>query len=223
MYPQTRGEEMTKSVALLAGLLAAATTIPASAATTVTFNGGSGTLPANMIVIENFETFASGTPGAAIGPNAFVYNGSVGGASARPAYGSTGNFATVLTGGSYSIAFAATNRLSFVLGSLDTYNTLTLQYEDGTSQAYVGGQIINDLSFPSGNQISGETNGVVNYAVANGPRLVGATFNSSANSFEFDNIATAVPEPATWALMIGGFGLVGTMSRRRTRATSVYA
>jgi hypothetical protein len=27
----------------------------------------------------------------------------------------------------------------------------------------------------------------------------------------------AVPEPATWAMMIAGFGLVGVMARRRAR------
>ena len=34
----------------------------------------------------------------------------------------------------------------------------------------------------------------------------------------------AVPEPATWAMMIGGFGLVGgAIRRRRTRTTVTYA
>ncbi len=215
---------MKKSVALLAGVVAIALSGPAVAVTTVAFAGGSGTLPANTVIIQDFEALAAGTPGASIGINAFVYSDSVGGASARPAHGSTGNFATVLTGGSYSINFAATNVLSFVLGSLDTYNGLTLAYEDGSSQLYAGGQIINDLTFPSGNQISGETNGVVTYSVANGPRLTGATFTSSANSFEFDNIATAaVPEPATWAMMIGGFGMVGFGLRRRRRADHAFA
>lgn len=32
---------------------------------------------------------------------------------------------------------------------------------------------------------------------------------------------TAVPEPATWAMMIVGFGLVGTVVRRRTRSLAV--
>jgi hypothetical protein len=30
---------------------------------------------------------------------------------------------------------------------------------------------------------------------------------------------TAVPEPATWAMMIGGFGLVGAVARRRVRVS----
>ena len=36
-------------------------------------------------------------------------------------------------------------------------------------------------------------------------------------------ILTAVPEPATWAMMIAGFGLVGAVTRRRNRVTTVYA
>ena len=219
-----KGCEMTKSVALIAGLLAAMSAVPAFAVTTVSFAGGSGALPANVTTIQDFEALAGGTPGAAIGPNAFVYDNSVGGASARPAFGSSGNFATVLTNGSYTISFGATDVFAFVLGSLDTYNGLTLKYEDGSSQLYAGGQIINDLSFPSGNQISGETNGVVAYRVTSGPRLTGAVFTSSANSFEFDNLSVAaVPEPATWALMIGGFGMVGGAMRRRKVANVTYA
>jgi hypothetical protein len=34
-------------------------------------------------------------------------------------------------------------------------------------------------------------------------------------------VITAVPEPATWAMMIAGFGLTGAVSRRRKRATTV--
>lgn len=34
---------------------------------------------------------------------------------------------------------------------------------------------------------------------------------------------TAVPEPATWAMMIGGFGLLGFAMRRRTSVTVRYA
>ena len=42
---------------------------------------------------------------------------------------------------------------------------------------------------------------------------------SSAGFFGWDDISlTAVPEPATWSLMVGGFGLVGIMTRRRRTA-----
>ena len=188
----------------------------ALAAPSVSFAGGSGVMTPGTTVFENFNSFTAGDP---IGPNAFALNGTDG-SGARPAYGSDGNYASVLTGGSYTTTFAATSVFSFVLGSLDTYNTLTLLLDDGTSQNYIGGQIINDLSFPSGNQISGETNGVVTYSAGAGPKIVGAVFTSSANSFEFDNLAAGVPEPATWALMIVGFGAVGSAMRRRSAQPS---
>nr|WP_084192404.1 PEPxxWA-CTERM sorting domain-containing protein [Parasphingorhabdus marina] len=33
-------------------------------------------------------------------------------------------------------------------------------------------------------------------------------------------VSPAVPEPATWAMMIGGFGLVGGAMRRRKKLTA---
>jgi hypothetical protein len=35
--------------------------------------------------------------------------------------------------------------------------------------------------------------------------------------------ATAVPEPATWAMMIGGFGMAGAAMRRRVRTSVAFA
>jgi hypothetical protein len=37
------------------------------------------------------------------------------------------------------------------------------------------------------------------------------------------NFPDAIPEPATWAMMLGGFGLLGASMRRRNRVTSVLA
>ncbi len=42
-----------------------------------------------------------------------------------------------------------------------------------------------------------------------------------AATFDWDHDATAVPEPATWALMISGFGLAGATLRRRRTASAV--
>ncbi len=59
------------------------------------------------------------------------------------------------------------------------------------------------------------------------------SFGGVANQIVFDDITfgssvpgggNAVPEPATWAMMIGGFGLVGgAMRRRKVRTTISYA
>ena len=215
---------MKKSLLAVGGALALGVVAgSAQAATTVSFNPGNGNLPADVRVFEDFDTLPAGT---VIGTNAKTFSTASSSSAARPAFGSTGNYGAVLgtpTVGSYAVNFAATTAFSFVLGSLDTYNTLTLNYADGTSQAYNGGQIINGLSFPSGNQISGQSNGVVTYRVTAGPRITGAVFSSTSNSFEFDNLAVAVPEPATWGMMILGFGLVGGVLRRRRNVQVRYA
>jgi hypothetical protein len=49
------------------------------------------------------------------------------------------------------------------------------------------------------------------FGVLNGSALQGVTF------------APTVPEPATWAMMLGGFGLLGAATRRSKRVQSVLA
>jgi len=58
----------------------------------------------------------------------------------------------------------------------------------------------------------------------------GGSFTFGIGTHSADNIGTllddvkldigAVPEPATWALMIGGFGMAGGMLRRRRAAAA---
>ena len=46
--------------------------------------------------------------------------------------------------------------------------------------------------------------------------VAGLRLSSTQNAFEVDNLAiNAVPEPATWAMMLLGFGAVGFAMRRR--------
>jgi hypothetical protein len=62
-----------------------------------------------------------------------------------------------------------------------------------------------------------------NYGFAPGSATVGFGINrlGVADNFQFDAVrgGNAVPEPATWALMIGGFALAGGAARSRRRAT----
>lgn len=50
-------------------------------------------------------------------------------------------------------------------------------------------------------------------------RIVNQNTDLSGNDFGIDDITlTAVPEPATWGLLIAGFGMVGVAARRRRTA-----
>jgi hypothetical protein len=54
--------------------------------------------------------------------------------------------------------------------------------------------------------------------------LVNGTLSNGPRSGRFVlGTAAAVPEPATWALMIGGFAMAGAATRRRTRTSVTYA
>ena len=44
-----------------------------------------------------------------------------------------------------------------------------------------------------------------------------------SDDFTYELSTSAIPEPATWALMIAGFGLAGAGLRRRRFASAVYA
>jgi hypothetical protein len=110
------------------------------------------------------------------------------------------------------------------LGGSDTINIYSSATQNGST-------LVDAVSY------TGTTRGISrNRPDAQGDVLNAAFVNSSANdvygsylggtvagdrdlgnpgSYPFD--VAAVPEPASWALMIGGFGLVGAQMRRRVR------
>jgi hypothetical protein len=81
--------------------------------------------------------------------------------------------------------------------------------ESPTEGTFTGADL---LSPGNGNQFSTLTNGDVNFAGAFDTVILG----SGTNSLEIDNIS-AVPEPATWAMMILGFMAVGLRHDQRNR------
>ena len=80
----------------------------------------------------------------------------------------------------------------------------------------------NFINPANGDQIAAGTNGRFTVTGTAGELFTSVTFSSTGNSFEVDNLAVggAVPEPATWAMMIVGFGLVGGAMRRSRKATA---
>jgi hypothetical protein len=111
--------------------------------------------------------------------------------------------------------------VSFLWGSMDSYNTLRLIGANGTTIGSYSGL---DVFAPAdGDQLGGDTNRRVTFTVQGGPGIYGIGLESSQPAFEIDDVSFsgAVPEPATWAMMLIGVGAVGASVRRRKVKTGV--
>ncbi len=123
------------------------------------------------------------------------------------------------------IFFTGTAKISFNFASPS-------QNDGPTSVTGITGGLIIPFLFRGGyldwnpgdlGNLNGKTQ--LNYGPLNDGKLSiyvnGGTYNRSnrqlpvAATFDWDADATVVPEPATWALMIGGFGMAGAALRRR--------
>ena len=118
--------------------------------------------------------------------------------------------------------FQDVSQFSFYWGSIDLYNTVQLVDRLGNVfYSLSGGQ----LPPATGDQVSGQTNRRVTFNLTGAEReLGGLRFISTSPAFELDTISFAVvPEPATWGLMILGFGAVGYALRRKRFSHAVAA
>ena len=119
----------------------------------------------------------------------------------------------------FSILSGQLTSLSFYLGSLDDYNTISFYSGATLIESFTG----TDLTIPdpaNGDQASGNTNRRYFFTFGAADNVNRVVFNTTTPAFEFDDIAAAVsgvPEPSTWAMMILGFGLVGFMLRNGRR------
>jgi hypothetical protein len=207
---------------LLALAATAATALVASsanAAVVFTFIPGGASPAGGFTVIDTFDNAAGLT-----GSNFQIKVPPADGNGAPPANSipSGTPYLSVLGGGSATYAFAGdVSAFEFDWGSVDSYNTLTIN-STGADPVIVPG-----LSFPNaanGNQVDAGTNGLFRVVGTAGERFNSVTFSSSQNSFEVDNLAVGgVPEPASWALMILGFGGAGAALRGQRRRQAVCA
>lgn len=74
------------------------------------------------------------------------------------------------------------------------------------------------LSFNSAPTSVTFNNFIVRYLSVTGTTLGNSAIGLGTNDGGFDPGGGAVPEPATWAMLLSGFGLVGLASRRRRSA-----
>lgn len=124
--------------------------------------------------------------------------------------GTTGNYLSVLGGGSIDITFAATTSIGFFWGSVDDYNSI--KFWNAAGDVVTGSDLFPQLS-PTGCQGSPACNSYVTFTSDTAFSQI--TLTSSQNSFEINNIS-AVPEPTTWAMMILGFLGLGFLGYRKS-------
>jgi len=194
-------------------------------------------MPASALVTVSYSTNATDISNyAASGPFTFdfnsgsepAWNGQIKGPSPEngvsiPPQGSVGTWASAPGGNAiYTLTLGSdpVSSISFLWGSVDEYNTLTFV---GTSDPGNSG---NPYSFTGNGVFPGENNSqgiLVTFTFTGTDQNVSALqFQSGSNAFEFDSVrVAAVPEPATWAMMIGGLALVGLTMRRRKANTAV--
>jgi hypothetical protein len=209
-----------RNILLAAGVAAASMAVAAQANATAMFNffPGDASPGAGFTVIDKF-TNTAGIVGSGFEIKVPPADGS--GAPPANSVPAGTSYLSVLAGGSATITFAKpVTGVEFDWGSIDTYNTLTV-YFDGTSATVVPGADGNFIgTIANGDQHAPGTNGLFELFSDDGTdTFTGITLTSSQNSFEIDNLAVqGVPEPATWAVMLMGFGGIGAMIRRRRAA-----
>jgi hypothetical protein len=109
--------------------------------------------------------------------------------------------------------------ISFYWGSIDKYNSVDVLGAGGATIFSIAGGA---LPPAAGNQKEPNSNRRVNFIAGAGQVITGLRLSSTGVAFEFDTFAAesmvttaGIPEPASWAMLIAGFGLVGAASRRR--------
>lgn len=109
------------------------------------------------------------------------------------------------------------NVFGFLIGSPDTYNQVTIT-------STLGSFIFTPPTLGLSGNGDQNLSQYVNFRTTSaGERILSATFTNlpATDAFETANFAAAaVPEPAAWAMMIGGFGMIGGALRRQKKITT---
>lgn len=122
------------------------------------------------------------------------------------------------------------NGLSFGLTDATTFNNVEFSLFKGSASA-VNISVVDDggQTFSFNNLALGNGENQFGFQGINGQSIRSVTFATVGGGIQdvrqvrLDLAAAPVPEPAAWALMLAGFGLVGSVSRRRARNSVTFA
>lgn len=143
-------------------------------------------------------------------------------------YGSTGYYLSAgIDDGSPAIfdlsAIDRVSEISFLWGSIDQFNTFSLRDALDNVLFSINGTQLRALNpMPFG---VGDLNRFVTFTITDLPTQLAITqarLDSTRDAFEIDNFGVVgVPEPATWLMMLLGFGAIGFTLRRKPNQPKV--
>jgi hypothetical protein len=185
-------------------------------------------LPPGQSLLVGFDApNASGVTEFSSG-NVITAAGSIGGVRAAPA-GNGSVYRSLGAGGQSTFDFSGWTKgaplasFSFEWGSIDGYNFVDFLNRRGETVWTMAGS---DFPQFNGDQAAAITNQRLLISFQREADVAAVRMRSKGAAFEFDKLAGAaatgtVPEPASWLMMIIGFGFVGFgLRRKRNRAVS---
>jgi len=131
-------------------------------------------------------------------------------------------------GGPLTFSSAAGGQINTIFGAPTTYFIDRAPVTFGPGDQYAAFATPTPIRFSNGSNFIG-----LRAVAGNGDAFYGFAYttNNVLNSFGFESVANraitattatgAVPETATWGMMIAGFGMMGAAMRTRRRSTKV--
>jgi hypothetical protein len=223
-----------RKIALMSAIALVA--LPCAAnAETVTFTGGSFAAAPAGSTVETFDSFSPETILSSYSDAFATFTGTgiiedpstsvpTNPNSAEP-YGDTTPYLSVQAGNSETITFLPSltiDRFGFYWGSVDSYNTVVINFANSTSLS------VTPPSPANGQQASTQTNGY--WDITGNLAITSVVFGTgNTNAFETDNFYVfptingntgTTPLPAALPLFASGLGALGLFGWRRKRKTA---
>lgn len=212
---------MSRSLKIAAAFAALALPVAAHASITVSSTNYGLAAPAGPGPVVTFDGGAAGLAGFTLGGSGYVVQNGSNGLGSAPADGplvtdkDATDYLSVFPGTATLTSAIAYDSVSLFWGSIDDYNTLQLLDSAGNAFETITNVTIG--SGGNGDQLASNTNRRV--TIDSTIPFYGLAFSSTRAAFETDNIKfiSAVPEPATWMMMLFGFGFMGAAMRKAKR------
>jgi len=222
---------MVHGIKMAVAALAVTAALPANAATLISQFGSEATFAApttggaSTVFDFNSSAIPAGfTADYPLTGSSELVVGSLESQYQQPAFSDGSQYLAVKANGNATITSTSGgyNSVSFYIGSIDDYNGVEILNTSGAIIASFSGDDFTTPFASNGDGTSAIMNRRVTYTTDGNDGLIGSIrFSTGANSLEVDNLVFAVPEPATWLMMLAGFGMVAMSMRARRRRTRI--